>query len=170
MRLTILSTYKQHSKPFTRRAQVFPLWRIYRGGASTSGGKPLPGGIEPGYIEHLAEFFRIITIPPIVSVGLISAVAFKDEMLAMSVSSTAGIPLSFLSGSFIPLPKVVLFGEVEIWHINPLYSASEAIRKILFYEYSLSQMFVEITLVLAVGSAIFLLGAYFFYKTVYRSE
>jgi len=117
-----------------------------------------------------AFLIGLITIPPILGVGLISAVAFKDEMLAMSVPGTAGIPLSFLSGAFIPLPKMIIFGEVEIWHVNPLYSASEAIRKILFYEYTLSQVFLEITLVLAVGSGVFLLGAYFFYRTVYRSD
>jgi ABC-type multidrug transport system permease subunit len=112
----------------------------------------------------------LTTIPPIVGVGLISAVAFKDEMLAMSVPGTAGIPLSFLSGAFIPLPKVMLVGKIEIWHINPLYAASEAIRKILFYDYTLSQVFMELAFVLVVGIIIFLLGAYIFYKTVYRRE
>jgi len=89
----------------------------------------------------------------------------------MSIPGTAGIPLSFLSGAFFPLPpKLILFGEVEIWHVNPLYSASEAIRKILFYEYTLSQVFMEITFLLTIGSAIFLIGAVLFVKRVYRLD
>ncbi len=115
--------------------------------------------------------FGLLTIPPILGVGLLSAVAFKDDKLAMSIPGTAGIPLSFLSGAFFPLPpKLILFGEVEIWHVNPLYSASEAIRKILFYEYTLSQVFMEITFLLTIGSLIFLIGAVLFVKRVYRLD
>ena len=56
------------------------------------------------------------------------------------------------------------------WHVNPLYSASEAIRKILFYEYTLSQVFMEITFLLTIGSLIFLIGAVLFAKRVYRLD
>ncbi len=119
----------------------------------------------------LAFLIGLITIPPILGVGLLSAVAFKDEILAMSIPGTAGIPLSFLSGAFFPLPpKLILFGEVEIWNVNPLYSTSEAIRKILFYKYTLSQVFMEIAFLLTIGSLIFLIGAVLFVKRVYRID
>jgi len=126
-----------------------------------------PGKGNPAF----AFMIGLLTIPPILGVGLLSAVAFKDEKLAMSIPGTAGIPLSFLSGAFFPLPpKLILFGEVEIWHVNPLYSASEAIRKILFYENTLSQVFMEIAFLSTIGSLIFLIGAVLFVKRVYRID
>jgi len=85
----------------------------------------------------------------------------------MSIPGTGGILLSFLSGAFFPLPpKLILFGEVEIWHVNPLYSASKAIRKILFYEYTLSQVFMEITFFLSIRSLIFLIEGVLFVKSI----
>jgi len=117
-----------------------------------------PGKGNPAF----AFLIGLLTIPPILGVGLLSAVAFKDDKLAMSIPGTAGIPLSFLSGAFFPLP--------QIWHVNPLYSASEAIRKIHFYEYTLSQVFMEITFLLTIGSLIFLIGAVLFVKRVYRLD
>ncbi|MFX0090392.1 MAG: ABC transporter permease [Candidatus Hodarchaeota archaeon] len=118
----------------------------------------------------LAFLVGLISIPPILGIGLISAVIFEDEKLAMSLPGLGAIPLSFLTGSFLPLPRWPLFGEIEVWHLNPLYCTSEAIRKILFLNYDFSQVSVEVTFLLIIGSIMFLLSAFLFHKKVYISD
>ncbi|MFX0063775.1 MAG: ABC transporter permease [Candidatus Hermodarchaeota archaeon] len=118
----------------------------------------------------LALLISLLTLPPILGIGLISAVLVKDKNIAMSIPGLGAIPMSFLSGAFLPLPKVVLLGEIQIWHLNPLYCMSEAVRKILFLNYNLAQVSPEIILMLFIGSIIFLVCALLFYKRAYRSD
>ncbi len=111
----------------------------------------------------------LVSIFPVLAIGLLSSVLLEGDV-AYFFPGLISIPLSFLTGSFIPLPKIPIAPEIQIWHLNPFYCASEALRKVLFLEYDLSQITLEIFLLLAISLPFFALSALVFSKMIYRSE
>ncbi|MFX1506401.1 MAG: hypothetical protein ACFFDC_09825, partial [Promethearchaeota archaeon] len=63
---------------------------------------------------------------------------------------------------------IPLYGDIQVWHLNPFYSTSEAIRKILFLDYSLDQVALEFCLLIIIGLIIYILGTLAFVKKVYE--
>lgn len=124
----------------------------------------------PGKADFiLALIIALVSIIPVFGIGLFASVYLEGE-LAFYLPGLLSIPLSFLTGSFIPLPKIYLLGDIQIWHLNPFYSASEAIRKVLFLRYDLSHISLELILLLGISLPIFLLGALVFNKRIYKTE
>ncbi|MHA1991111.1 MAG: ABC transporter permease [Candidatus Hodarchaeales archaeon] len=111
----------------------------------------------------------IISIFPVLGLSLISVIIFEKE-LAIYAPGLFAIPLSFLSGSFVPLPRTYLWGDVQLWHLNPFYSTSEALRKILFLNYDLNQVKFEIFLLLFLGLLLFITGLLLFTKKGYETD
>lgn len=122
----------------------------------------------PGNIDLPSVFFiALVSILPILGIGLLSSV-FLEGDVAYFLPGILAMPLSFLTGSFIPLPKIFLAPDIQIWHLNPFYSSSEAIRKILFLEYDLSQITMELFLLLLISIPFFTISALIFSKRIYR--
>jgi ABC-type polysaccharide/polyol phosphate export permease len=121
----------------------------------------------PGRLDlFLAVFIALLSIVPVLAIGILSSVQLKGE-IAFFLPGMLSLPLSFLTGSFIPLPKIVLIGEIQIWHLNPFYSSSEALRKILFLNYDLTQITFELLLLLGVSLPILILSVLLFRKKIY---
>ncbi|MFW9904828.1 MAG: ABC transporter permease [Candidatus Thorarchaeota archaeon] len=108
-----------------------------------------------------------VSIIPLLGWGLLFAVILEGDA-ALYGPGLLSIPFSFLTGSFIPLPRISLFGDIQVWHLNPFYSTSEAIRKILFLNYDLNQVKFELSLLIIMGLFIYILGTAIFVKRVYK--
>jgi hypothetical protein len=122
-----------------------------------------PGQGDP----FIASVVVCISIIPLLGWGLLFAVILEGEA-ALYGPGLLSIPFSFLSGSFIPLPRIPLYGDIQVWHLNPFYSTSEAIRKILFLNYDLNQVGFELSLLIIIGLFFYFLGTVFFVKKVYE--
>ncbi|MFX1515896.1 MAG: ABC transporter permease [Promethearchaeota archaeon] len=122
----------------------------------------------PGQGDPLAASIIVcISILPLLGWGLAFAVLLKGDA-ALYGPGLLSIPFSFLTGSFIPLPRVPLYGDIQVWHLNPFYSTSEALRKILFLNYGLNQVILELSLLLIIGLFIYILGTVLFIRKVYE--
>ncbi len=121
----------------------------------------------PGRLNlFLAVFVALLSIVPVLAIGIISSVQLKGE-IAFFLPGMLSLPLSFLTGSFIPLPKITLIGEIQVWHLNPFYSSSEALRKILFLNYDLIQITFELLLLMGISLPMFILSVLLFKKKIY---
>jgi ABC-2 type transport system permease protein len=114
----------------------------------------------------------LFSIIPILGLGFIIVAYIKDPYLAISIPSLLGIPLIFLAGAFIPLPYKPMLGskQIQIWHINPLYSMSEAFRKIMIFGESFEGILLELIIIICFGVVLFSSGIKLLSKTIYRIE
>ncbi|MHA2364425.1 MAG: ABC transporter permease [Candidatus Hodarchaeales archaeon] len=106
---------------------------------------------------------------PLIGIGLIVA-AYTEGPIATGMAGMNAIILSFFTGEFIPLPRWQLIQEIQVWHLLPVFSASEAMRKILFLNYDLTQVLMEIMFSFIIGIIIFLIGLFAFQKKIYSEN
>ncbi len=90
----------------------------------------------------LAAFIGVIAGMASISTALLVASFAKTEQQASTLSTLIAVPLSLLSGAFIPLPRQVL-GEVagqtyQIYDLLPWTHAVSALRSVLTYGTGLS--------------------------------
>lgn len=109
----------------------------------------------------------LLNIIPLLGMGLIIAAFVKDTNLALSIPSLLGIPLIFLTGSFIPLPSIYI-GEFLVWYLNPFYVIGEISRKVLLFGETPSAMLFEIYLILLYGLIYFSVGVVLLGKRIYK--
>ncbi|MHA1968253.1 MAG: ABC transporter permease [Candidatus Hodarchaeales archaeon] len=102
-------------------------------------------------------FISFASIFPVLAIGLLSSVLLEGDV-AYFFPGLMAIPLSFLTGSFIPLPRIFITPDIQLWHFNPFYCASEALRKVLFFEYDLWQISWELFLLLSISLPFFILN------------
>lgn len=120
--------------------------------------------------SHQAIFVLLVSafaVLPLLGIS-IGVAAFLDGKMATYFPGLLAIPLSFLTGGFIPLPRVSLFGDVQLWHFNPFYCAGEVYRKVLILNLELSQVLLDLTLLVLSGMGFFVVGAIVFIKGVYK--
>ncbi|MHA2156912.1 MAG: hypothetical protein ACXABU_16330, partial [Candidatus Hodarchaeales archaeon] len=82
--------------------------------------------------------------------------------------SMIAIPLTFLTGNFIPLPHFRLLGDIQLWHLNPFFCIGEALRKIMILNSEPTGFILDIILLIVSGSFIFIIGALIFIKKAYN--
>ena len=114
----------------------------------------------------LTEFF-------ILGLGLIIAGFVEKAEASDALGSIIAAPVGFVSGSFMPLPHIVLIpnlipiagGEtrgLEIWDFVPTTHAVNAIRNISLYGYSLEQNLFSICIITISGIIVFLSSVYIY--------
>ena len=108
-----------------------------------------------------------VAILPLLGISL-SMAALSDGQLATYIPSLIGIPLAFLTGNFIPLPRITLLGSIQIWHLNPFFSVGAVLRKILILNTNFSNYILDIIMLLVIGGIFFILGGIVFLKKVYH--
>ncbi len=112
-------------------------------------------------------FLSIFAVLPLLGISLAVA-ASTDGQMATYLPSMIAIPLTFLTGNFIPLPHIPILEEVQLWHLNPFFCIGEALRKIMILNVEPSGFILDIFLLIIVGSLIFLLGTLIFIKKAYK--
>ena len=108
----------------------------------------------------------VIAVLPLLGISL-GIAAFLGGKMATYLPGLIAIPLSFLTGGFIPLPRTTLLGDIQLWHLNPFFSAGEVYRKILILNLEMNQISLDLTLLLLIGIGFFIIGAFVFVKGVY---
>jgi ABC-type multidrug transport system permease subunit len=109
----------------------------------------------------------IFAVLPLIGISLgIASVA--DGQMATYLPGLLAIPMAFLTGNFIPLPRIEILGEVQLWHINPFFSVGNALRKIMIHNLSPSQFFIDIALLVVIGMGFLLVGLIIFFKKAYE--
>ncbi|MHA1167704.1 MAG: ABC transporter permease [Candidatus Hodarchaeales archaeon] len=114
-----------------------------------------------------------MTVIPVLGMGMIIASLDKTGKNAPGIAAILSAPMGFISGAFMPLPKVVLisdfiprgtggFRDLLLWDLFPFTHAVSAEKKILMYQYDLLQLWPEILLLLIGGILIFIIGALLF--------
>ncbi len=126
-------------------------------------GFPFQGNYQAIFVL-LVSVFAVLPLLGI-SIGI---AAFLEGKMATYLPGLIALPLSFLTGGFIPLPRVPLIGDIQLWHLNPFYSAGEAYRKFLILNLELGQVFLDLTLLVLSGMGFFVVGAIVFIKEVYK--
>ncbi|MHA2244975.1 MAG: ABC transporter permease [Candidatus Hodarchaeales archaeon] len=112
-------------------------------------------------------FVSILAILPLLGISL-GIAAFLGGKMATYLPGLIALPLSFLTGGFIPLPRTNIIGDIQLWHLNPFFSAGEIYRKILILNLEMNQIFLDLTLLLIIGMGFFIIGALVFIKEVYN--
>ncbi len=114
----------------------------------------------------LVILVSILAVLPLLGISL-GIAAFLGGKMATYLPGLIAIPLSFLTGGFIPLPRTNLIGDIQLWHLNPFYSTGEVYRKILILNLEANQISLDLILLLLIGMGFFILGALVFIKGVY---
>jgi len=104
---------------------------------------------------------------PLLGISLGVAV-LTDGQTATYLPSLIAIPLSFLTGNFIPLPRIMITSNLQLWHVNPFYSIGEILRKSMILNLSFTDFLVDISSLVITGSIFFLIGIIIFNKRVYN--
>ncbi len=126
-------------------------------------GFPFQGNYQAIFVLLVSAF----AVLPLLGIS-IGIAAFLDGKMATYLPGLIALPLSFLTGGFIPLPRVPLIGDIQLWHLNPFYCAGEAYRKFLILNLELGQVFLDLTLLILSGMVFFVVGAIAFIKGVYK--
>lgn len=125
-------------------------------------GFPLQGLHQIPYIL----FVTVLATLPLLGISLGFA-ALLDGRMATYLPSLLAIPLTFLTGNFIPLPRISLIGDIQLWHINPFFCAGEFLRKTLVVNLDFTYVIVDMIMLLVSGGFIFMIGSIFFLKSIY---
>jgi ABC-type multidrug transport system permease subunit len=118
------------------------------------------------YQAFFVILVSILTVLPLLGISL-GIAAFLGGKMATYLPGLIAIPLSFLTGGFIPLPRITLIGDIQLWHFNPFFSAGEAFRKILILNLEIHHILLDLTALTLIGMGFFILGALLFVKEVY---
>ncbi|WP_455465024.1 ABC transporter permease [Candidatus Hodarchaeum mangrovi] len=106
-------------------------------------------------------------ILPLLGISL-SMAALSDGQLATYIPSLIGIPLAFLSGNFVPLPRISLIGSIQMWHLNPFYSVGAILRKILILNANSSSYILDIGMLIIIGGLFYIIGGIIFIRKAYH--
>jgi len=121
-------------------------------------------------------FLTVCTLFPFAaSLNYITAAFFSDEDVSGSVTGFGAPILGFMSGAFVEIPKIVLFPKAFptasgmtrdflLWDLLPLTHGVNAIRQVLLYDFSISQVFPDILANLVLSSIMLILFIYMFKK------
>jgi hypothetical protein len=109
----------------------------------------------------------IFAVLPLLGISLAVA-ATTDGQMSTYLPSMIAIPLTFLTGNFIPLPHLRLLGDIQLWHLNPFFCIGEALRKIMILNSEPTGFILDIILLIVGGSFIFIIGALIFIKKAYN--
>lgn len=107
------------------------------------------------YTLFLACIIGIFTTFSSVAVALIIVAISKNAKQASSISPIIAVPLSFIAGSFIPLPDCVIATingqQVQIYEILPWNQAITAIRQVLTYGQGFDAISMNLVIILIMG-------------------
>ena len=110
------------------------------------------GGV---YTLFLACIIGIFTTFSSVAVALIIVAISKNAKQASSISPIIAVPLSFIAGSFIPLPDCVVATingqQIQIYEILPWNQAITAIRQVLTYGQGFDAIAMNLIIILIMG-------------------
>ncbi|WP_299523978.1 ABC transporter permease [uncultured Methanobrevibacter sp.] len=125
------------------------------------------GGV---YTLFLACIVGVVTTFSSVAVALIIVAFSKNAKQASSISPIIAVPLSFISGSFIPLPDCVIanFGgqPIQIYEILPWNQAITAVRQVLTYGQGLNAIFTNLIIILIMGTILLAISIVLFNKKI----
>ncbi len=124
---------------------------------------PVQGEFQ-GIFILVVSFFAVL---PLLGISLAIA-ASTDGQMATYLPSIIAIPLTFLTGNFIPLPHIKLIGDIQLWHLNPFFCIGEALRKIMILNSEPKGFILDIALLITSGSLIFVIGGIIFIKKAYK--
>ena len=119
------------------------------------------------YQAFFVVFLSIMAVLPLLGISL-GIAAFLGGKMATYLPGLIAIPLSFLTGGFIPLPRIPMIGNIQLWHLNPFFSTGEIYRKVLILNLELSQIILDLTLMILIGIVYFIIGAFIFMKCIYN--
>jgi hypothetical protein len=115
----------------------------------------------------IIQTISIFAVLPLLGISLAVA-ATTDGQMSTYLPSMIAIPLTFLTGNFIPLPHVKLIGDIQLWHLNPFFCIGEVLRKTLILNLEPKGFILDFVLLILSGSLIFVLGGFIFIKKVYK--
>jgi ABC-2 type transport system permease protein len=109
-----------------------------------------------------------------VSFGLIVAAFSKTEKHASNLGMLISIPISFIVGSFFPLPQTVI-GELggrlfEAYDILPWTHTANALRSVLTFGNGLGEIVYDIAMMLFLTLILFVIGVFCFSKLRLKAE
>jgi ABC-2 type transport system permease protein len=123
----------------------------------------------------LATLIGVIAGMASISLALIVASFTKNERQAGTMSAMIAVPLGFMSGAFIPLPRQVL-GEFAgrtylIYDVIPWSHAISALRAVLTYGGGLSgDVIFEMAWLIVLTAVLFVIGVFCYSRTRLRAE
>jgi ABC-2 type transport system permease protein len=123
----------------------------------------------------LATIIGIIAGMASISLALLIAAFVTNERQAGSLSAMIAVPMAFLAGAFIPLPKEAI-GQFngktyQIYDILPWTHAVSALRSVLTYGSGLDgDVIFEVRLLIILASILFVVGVVAFSRVRLKAE
>jgi len=110
------------------------------------------GGLNSLLLACLVGF--IATIPSVaLALIIVSLTSSVDQ--ATNLSAIIAVPLSFLAGSFFPLPEAYICEfmghHIQIYELLPWNQALTALRQLLLYGNGIEAIWINILLILIIG-------------------
>ena len=107
-----------------------------------------------------------------VAVALIIVSLAKNESQATNIAPLIAVPLSFLVGSFFPLPDATIGTingyAIQVYEILPWNQAITAIREVLTFGYSLNMVLNTMILILFMGIILMIISIILFNRKLSR--
>lgn len=118
----------------------------------------------------IACIIGFITTISSVSLALIIVSLTSSAEQASQLSAIIAVPLSFISGSFFPLPEIyigTICGHLtQIYEILPWNQALTALRKVLIYGSTLGDVAVNLLLIIVMGCALLIISIFLFRRKI----
>ena len=123
--------------------------------------------VQSEFLGILILSVSIFAVLPLLGISLAIA-ATTDGQISTYLPSIIAIPLTFLTGNFIPLPHIQILGDIQLWHLNPFFCIGEVLRKTMILNSEPMGFILDIALLIISGSLIFTLGGIIFVKKAYN--
>jgi ABC-2 type transport system permease protein len=122
----------------------------------------------------LAIIIGIIGGIACISLGLLIAAFAKSEKHAGMLSPIIAVPMSFIVGSFFPLPKAVIgkfFGRTfQIYDVLPWTHTVNALRSVLTFGSGFGDVAYDIAMMIVLTIILFIIGVACFSRTRLKTE
>ena len=122
------------------------------------------------YTLLLACLIGIVTTVSSVAVALIIVALSKNAKQASSIAPIIAVPLSFIAGSFIPLPECIIGNinghAIQIYEILPWNQAITALRQVLTYGQDFNAIAINFVLIVMMGCVLLAISLILFNRKI----
>ncbi len=139
-------------------------------------------GFQPQGDIFLGYLIALTILPFSASLIYFATAIFSNEDVVGTILGFGGPFLGFMSGAFIEVPKIILVKDILptasgisrdflIWDLLPLTHTVSALRQVLLYDFTLTQVFSDILLSIMLSLVYFFSSLLFFsYFRFWRSS
>jgi ABC-2 type transport system permease protein len=128
-----------------------------------------------------AAIIAILTLLPVLGLAVFVTAFVPNGRDANGVIAIISAPIGFVSGAFLPVPEIPLIPNLvpdgagslralQLWDFFPFHASTKAIRNILLFDHSFSQILPDLIFLIIGGLLFFFFGMIFFVRRIFTPE